>query len=308
MTTTTEFLTEVRQAAAPPDSTVPGDQDVDFLRWADEELRGIVLAMMMANRDEHFVAYKDYTVTSGISKYQIPSRSIGGKLRDVSLLVNGQASKLTRMDPQEITDYSTTQNGFPGRFYMENAHIVLFPTPNTTSTLRVRYFTRPGKLILPAAALVSTAVSVAAGIADVTVVGAANQAYDVISGSSPFPLMAADTAQNIPATGTHYTFNFSGETAYFANSQVNYLCNPGYSPVVQLPDELIPVLVQRTAGRYMQSKDQFQGAKACFDRAQELQQSALILLSPRTDGNPKRMGNGPLWKSGYWASNGGWWR
>jgi hypothetical protein len=193
---------------------------------------------------------------------------------------------------------------------MENAHIVLYPTPNTSSgiTLRVRYFTRPGKLILTAAALTSTAVSVAGGIANVTVAGAADQPYDVISASSPFPLMAGDTVQNAVATPTNYTFNFAGETQYFANSQVCYLCNPGYSPVVQLPDELIPVLVQRVAGRYMQSKDQFQGAKECMNRAQELQQAALILLSPRTDGNPKRLGNGPLWNSGYWGINNGWWR
>lgn len=302
MTTTDIFLQKVRRTASTPDDTVPGDLDADLLAYADEEIQGRMLPMMMSNRDEFFVATKDYPIVASTSKYQIPSRAIGAKLRDVLYVVSGNIQNLVRIEPEDLASYVGQGPGAPTGFYLENANVVLVPTPsNSVGTLRLKYFSRPGTLVLPSVALVSTAVAVASGVCTVTVPAPLSQPYDIVSASSPFPIMAIDTVPGV-VTGVSYAFAFTGETQAFANSQVNYLTNVGTSCVIQLPEELITALVQRTAARYLEAHGDREGASVCSQQADRLEGVAMALLAPRVDGEPKRVVGGLLFR----GRNRGW--
>lgn len=295
MTTSAALLSSVRRTGMIPDSVVTASQDTDLLAHATEEIQSRLVPLIMSVREEFYVQTKDITIAANSSKYQIPSKAIGGKLRDVLLVVSGQLVNLVRMEPEELPNLSSTSNGQPSAFYMEGAHVVLYPTPNAAGTLRLKYFARPGSLVTSSGALLSTAVSVNTTTqrATFTVTGSAAASYDIISASAPYPLMISDST-HVSFDGTTQVVSFTGEAQFFSQSQACYLAAANTSPVCQIPDELTNALIQLTTARYLESIGDKQGAAACEDRARLLEQKALQMLTPRIDGEPRRVTGGVL--------------
>src|SRR5690606_33231716 len=91
-----------KRTMLPDDTSVFTDQDI--LDVANEELDVNLLDKLLAIHAEHLVVSLDIEKNSS-GVYEIPSRAIGNKLRDVSLVVGTQIYELTQVGIGDLSDY-----------------------------------------------------------------------------------------------------------------------------------------------------------------------------------------------------------
>lgn len=69
----------------------------------NDELLTFIVPFIMEVREEFFVVYKDTSIDTDTREYEVPSRAIGNKLREVTLVSNGQEiGRLIRYAPERV--------------------------------------------------------------------------------------------------------------------------------------------------------------------------------------------------------------
>ena len=301
--TVTELIADVRRLGQLPASIT----DAEVLAHCNYELQASVVPLLLRSAEEYLVRRVDIPLTAGTARYVIPRRSVGSRVRDVNYLKGGGLTHLPRLKPEQVDAASVTQQGFPFGFYLDAAHLVLLPPPSAADTLRVAFYARPSRLVEASATSFATIATVTAdspspGRTTITFnTGPTGALFDVVSKAQPFEHKAMEaTAANVGAT----TADFA--TSDFSTPPVvgDYLCVPDYAPVPQIPLELFSVLSQRAAGRALQGLGYLSEASAAWQAAQSREADAMAVLTPRTDGNPRRLSGGLLTQmargSGSW--------
>lgn len=306
--TAEELITQVRQLAqlADVDSadvanpSAEPDTDEGILATANREMRGKLLSDVMALREEFFVFKQDFTITAASDSYRIPSRSIGAKLRDVVYVDSGGTSRpIPRLTPEDVLER------YRYGFYIQNNSVVL-RSEDSTGTLRMSYFARPGKLVLQSR--VATITVITAGTNSITVTDdnghlhPANPSppntlnFDIQKSSSPFEYVSVGQAATHPSA---HVFTFPGgiPTGVSVGDKFELEDESNY---VQLPEEAANVLVYRTAAKVLESLGDEGGLKRLAGSAKEMEEAMSLLLSPRVDGKPQKFVNKRLFGNGWW--------
>lgn len=129
-------------------------QDPDIVDLMDNEMRQVIVPLILSAREDYWTANYDQPVT-GASTYTIPPRAVGGILRDVVFLDSqGNEIEMTRLSPAQIK--STFPFGYQlplytFGFYLRNDAVLPYPQQaiNATAyTLRMKIFRRPNNLTL----------------------------------------------------------------------------------------------------------------------------------------------------------------
>lgn len=135
---------------------LPLDQNTfspnDILQFINEEMMISQVPAVMEYHQEYFVYFQKFKLQSNQSRYPIPNRAIGMKLRD--LLWSDQNNNLFEMsrinaDDKAFWQASTSMNGTTSTFYIEGNDIVLCPavTYSPSAYLNYYYFLRPNQLV-----------------------------------------------------------------------------------------------------------------------------------------------------------------
>lgn len=127
-------------------------QTSDILAFINEEMMISQVPSVLQYHQEFFV-YKAYVpLISFKTRYPIPNRAIGMKLRDVFYVdQNGNYYEMTRVNPEEKAwfqrDFNTGRQPYP--YYLEGNDIVFTSTqiPNPTGYLQISFFIRPNQLV-----------------------------------------------------------------------------------------------------------------------------------------------------------------
>jgi hypothetical protein len=291
--TTTELLASVkRRANIPSASGVFGD--AELLTMANEELRTYIVPLVLKHREDYWLASDIQTLTSSTS-YPIPPRAVGGKLAELSVLdaTGVHEYNLPRVSASDLQEASSG-------FYMDGMGVRLFlPNGQTPTilgtTLRMRYYVRPGVLVATtSAAVVSSisgwpAITLSGGYATLTTPGT----YDCVGLASPFAMKTTFTGSITGATLTATT----GDAARFAVG--DWICNTDTSPVVQAPVEFHDLLAQKVAIKVLESKGMTEKLGSAREELGRMETDASNLITPRVDGEPKRVvARGGLFRRG----------
>lgn len=133
---------------------VPNSQetmtDEDLLQIATEEMNFAIVPMLMRAQEEHLVYTFDVDFELNKSKYEIPDRAHGNKLRDVSLIDNnGNVYEMFRYSLDEVSDFNRNGNRSNTRgFYIENNQVVLLgELQSNYKSLRFYIYLRPNALV-----------------------------------------------------------------------------------------------------------------------------------------------------------------
>lgn len=142
----------------------------DILQFCSEELLINQVPDIMKWHEEYFVTYEKIPLEANVSRYAIPERAIGGKLRDIAYSDNtviagspfGNLTEMTKIEPgnkpyfQQANTYTST---YASAFYVEGNEIVLTPSvgPSPTGYLVMWYYRRPSQLVKDNRAAISTA-------------------------------------------------------------------------------------------------------------------------------------------------------
>jgi hypothetical protein len=149
--TTDDLLESVKRRISFPASQATF-ADADIIAFMNEEMFISQVPSVLLYHQEYFVAYKDVTLNPNQTKYPIPNRAIGLRLRDLFFLDNNKnLYEMTRINPEEKAwwqrDFNAAQQPYP--YFLENNDITLAGTnmPNPFGSFRISYFLRPNQLV-----------------------------------------------------------------------------------------------------------------------------------------------------------------
>lgn len=156
---TSEKLIEAvkRKISFPVDQNTFSEEDI--LAFANEEMQISQIPNVMEFHEEYFVTSVGITLEANKSRYPIPNRAIGMKLRDV-MYGDGNATlqtpygnlfEMTMLNPGDKAYFQNTNSSYPGllKYYLEGNNIVLVPSLSTNATglLVCYFFLRPNQLV-----------------------------------------------------------------------------------------------------------------------------------------------------------------
>lgn len=124
----------------------------DVLAFADEEMFIAQVPSILQFHSEYFVTYKIVPLVTNVSRYPVPNRAIGMKLRDVFWMdMNGNMFEMTQVEEHDRAFYQRNlgTNQALHKFFMEGNEIVLTPsvTNNPTGSMVFVFYLRPNQLV-----------------------------------------------------------------------------------------------------------------------------------------------------------------
>jgi len=204
--TTTNLLASLKRRGMLPTTTTAWTT-ADYLGAATEELQSYMTGLLVRAKEEFSVETYDVTMVAGQDTYAIPPRAAGDKLRQVLILVQTQYFPLSRIGP-EMVHTQGTMAGAPTGFYFQGDNLILVPMPTSGSpdSLRLKYFRRPGSLVLTSAcaqiqAIASNRLSTTA-TATIPGTMASGAVLDVVKATPSFGTLAMDLVATTGTTGT----------------------------------------------------------------------------------------------------------
>lgn len=292
--TTTDLLTEVRRVGQFPAASSSSLADADLLAQADRVMQASIVPLILRLQEEFYVRRVTQTLTAGTGTYPVPRRAVGSRIRDIQYVRGGIRSPLPRLRPEQIVDFITSATGYPFGFYLDAANINLLPAPGGSDTLSIAIFVRPGRLVAT-----TTARQIATVTADSPTAGRTKLTFsaystfgstiDLISAQSPFEHKALDVAT---ANVTTTSLDVATSDLLSAPSVGDWVTAPDTSPVMQIPVEAHPLLVERTAQYVMRGLGYLEEAASLAQSADRMEADVVSVLTPRTDGSPRRLTGG----------------
>jgi len=305
------FLSRLKQRI-----TVPSNQvlltDAQMLGMADDVTKERLVPLILSCNQNFFVFEpEEITGVENQEAYSIPYRSIGRGLRDLKIRWGGEENGLSNMTMIALEDAHQYGQGdvvsSPLGFYFRGDKIVVVPKPATGGfTLFAYYNMQPNDLCESSDACLVESIST--NVVTCTSVAATFDAgveIDFIKGKAGCSTLDFDVAIDNVA-GNQITFA-SAETIPSDLTAGDYISLAKTTPVVQLPDEAVPLLECWTAERICYAIGDFDGAQVLATRATEIAANLRMVLSPRIEGAQTKIIN----RNGLLRGRGGrgwaWW-
>lgn len=276
--------------------------DDDLVEYLNDEMESTVVPILMDYREEYFVDYEDFDFdNTKPAIFPIPKRAVGEKLRDVvivSVASNGDETltNLPYLTTEQISNVGTyagvsvsgSGTGFANQgFLIQGSNVRLYPQNGWgNSTLRLYYYTRPGRLVRTIQAGKITAINTITNT--VTVDNALAEWVDgfivaQVNGEQPFDYHKKDVAINT-ISGYNITFDDVSQL-----SIGDYICNPDESVFPQIPIEAHNLLLQAAKIVLLEAIDDDKNLKQAIEKYKAMEINYIKTASPRVDGQPKKV-------------------
>ena len=230
----------------------------DILAFANEEMMISQVPDIMIYHEEYFVFSEDIPLIPNQTRYPIPERAMGLKLRDVFYLDdNGNLFETTRInaDDKAYWQRESAVINLMQKYYLEGNDLVLAPqnVQSPTGSLRFSYFLRPNNLVdNTRAAIVSsfftnlTIVSSQMNFGDTLTIGQ-SLVFTAVSGTpvNPREFQLVQGNDLLTATNLATAINVDGTYSAAANSpnqvQVTYT---NLTKIIQLSQQQIEIDIE----------------------------------------------------------------
>ena len=297
--TTDGLINSVRTRGSIPSDTATYTDEV-IVDVLNEEIDVGLLTSILTNSEEYLVTYKDVPIDTSSSRYKIPYRAIGNKLRDVFLVDSGgNYYECTRLSLEEKGDYanhSVSNVNQLNRFYVENDSIVfLNSTLSNFASVRFYYYLRPNKLVLEKDACKITAINRTTGIISVNNIPtdfSSLPQIDFIANKTPNKVISFDI--NITAISS----NTNPKTITLAIADIpsdleigDWIAGAEETPIPNIPTEWQPVLAQRAAVFFMESMGDTESLTNARAKLAQMEKSVTLLTDNRVEGAPQKIKN-----------------
>jgi hypothetical protein len=283
----------------PEDTAVFTDQDV--LDIVNEELDVEVLEKLLTLHEEHLTVHIDIPKNSQ-DVYDIPYRSIGNKLRDVSIVSGNYVYELSQISIGELPDYTynVDSSSYLDKFYVESNQIKLIKPTRTFDSIRLFFYIRPSVLTkLEKAGIISSIVvdedndCVTLALSQVGKEFSINELFDIVGKQTPNKIKTWDqNALELTNTGTSGTIKFSLSALGDSIDDIkvgDYVTLAEETPVPNIPTEMHPVLAQAGAIHILESLGDTEALTNAQRRMEKMTQSIQTLIDDRVELAPKKI-------------------
>lgn len=299
---TTDLITSIQRRAAVPEAQSTFSQ-TDFFQMIDEETASKMIPLILEQMEEYYVADFPYNITMNQNAYPMPPRATASMLRDVQIISSTDPDSITPLERLQIESlYASTASNYrvlikKSGFYIKSNTVYMYPTPNyTQNILNLEYYSRPNSAVDPATCGQITAID--QGAQQLTVSNlpsniTTSTLVDFVKSVSGFECTAIDQVIT----------NISGNILTFSNplptilgtqtlsvSIGDYVCQATQTCVVQVPQELLPLLSQYVAVRILSAQGDPNLPQA-VNELSVLEKNAMNLIAPRVSGKMKRVTN-----------------
>lgn len=301
--TTTELLSDIKRKSFVPISQITFD-DPAILSMADEEIQTGLVPFLMSVREEYLVDFVGIYVDGTTNAFNIPTRAIGAKLKNVTVLINPTTQSEQpneRSLPEINAEDAVFNNNFNNflalqSFYLRDNQVILSPSASSFSgqTLNLYYFKRPNKLILTSSCSKITAVTTNTAVVNLVPTnfgtgGTLSITVDVVKANPPFDVLTMDLPITIDTTTN--TAVFPANLSTYGINVGDYICLSGESPIPMLPVELFSLLAQRVAVKLLASLGDDKNFQIATDRLKEMEHNIRGLISNRVEGSLRKVIN-----------------
>ena len=298
LSTNTLIESVVRRAMLPTNQVT--FKEKDFLAFANEEL-DIGLIPHILSYHEDYLLQDFYTaVTPSVSRYELPYRATGNKIRDVAYLDdNGNLFEMTRITVEDLPyyqngSYGVSNTGVRG-FYMENDTIVLVPENrhNTTGRMRITYYLRANQLVSESDISVIRSIDRNTGIITVDKIPSKLSSpveMDFLQLKSPHKRLEINvTPTSVDALNKTYTFNVADIPEHLVVG--DHLAFAEECIIPNIPTDLHSMLAQRIACRCLEAMNDAQGLALANQKLAEMELKTGQLIDNRVEGAPMKVVN-----------------
>jgi len=281
---TDDLLESVRTTITSPVNQVLLTDD-RLLDFGNQEIDSKVVPMISSLNQDYFTYLETEAITSGQDSYDIPYRAIGRTLRDLKIIdSSGSVRNISKVQLEDAHLYR--YNATPQAFYFFGDQIKLAPTPDVTGvSLQKFYLIKPSKMVLESDAGKVTAVSGTSVTVNMVpssfVVGAK---VDAIKGKQGHRLLDIDRTISGVA-GLVLTLD-AAVTGLAVGDYIAYQCE---TPVIQLPDEVLPYLIYLMAKRCLETLGDYEGVSAIDKEILIRKKNCEYLLAPRIEGESTKI-------------------
>jgi hypothetical protein len=285
--TTVGLLASIRRRASIPSTVTTGSDDSSLLAYLNEELQLHMAAQLVSVREEYYLRHSDTALST--TTYRIPTRALGGSLRNVQLL-DGSARpvlQLSRLSQEKLPNYATQAQTIG--YLVEGNNIRLYPSASWggATTLRISYFERPSEVVVIGNGTRAIQ-AINTGTNQVTISSSTgfttSTAVDFIKSNANFECLSIDV---LPTGVASTVLTFSSLPSGLAVG--DYVSLAQTSPVAQLPAEFVPVLCQRVAVRFLAAINDTVQLEVAQTELARMQASIGILTAPRVEGGPRKI-------------------
>ncbi len=265
-------------------SSIPDNQTLytnsDLIKFLNEELQNKIVPYIASIMEDYFLAEKTYTADGNTKEYFIPPDSIGNKIKSISIWNDS-----VQLNQQPRLDYNNLVSTVSG-YYIFNNKIIFYPKAIMSNIIKISYYKRPNIItdsyfkITGISNGVNTTLTV-----DIDPTTLANgTAIDIVSKNSPFVLLLNTTVTSTTAT----TIVIPLTTLL---SVGDYVSIEGTSAFPQIPQEIIPLLVQAVEIRLMESIGDYNGFQASVATYQQMSTDNMLLISTRNEYPVRKLKN-----------------
>ena len=285
MSTTTDLINLIKLQGSFPSSDSLFS-NANFLSILDMEMSKEVVTILNKINEEYFLTQKHIPLVANTKLYRIPSRAVGSALRDVQLLSSTNViTPLNRLYEEDRTSLDNNKIGY----FIKGNQIEVSPMPTSAAdTLRLLYFRRPSKFVLPSACAQITSIDTVLNqvvVLSVPSTMTTSTQIDFVQANSPYDILEMDSAIT-GISGTTISFSSLPEDL----SVNDYICLASQTCTPGIPEELIQILTQAALCTALSSKKD-KSVELELQKLTQLKQSYLEMLTPRVKSNDKKIVN-----------------
>lgn len=286
-----QMIANIKRRCAVPTSQLTYTLS-DMTDLCTDTLQGEVVPLLMSTREEYFVEHYDLPVPSN-NIIEFPNDTVASKVRSVCyvqqqsplVLIN-----LPRIDLDIVAGVGFSNYATLTGFYIEGNKMVLYPSTSTRAGTNLRIFFYKRSLVLASPQNYGriTSIDTIAKTATLDYVPPAWTTSTSLNAVSSLPPFAVTAKSVTPVSISSPTIEFSSVSDLTVG---DYLSLEGYSAIPQIPIEAHAYLAQLTAAKLLEGLGDFNGMKMALDKATQLKDGMLIMLSQRVDGSVKKIMN-----------------
>lgn len=294
--TTNKLIQSVKRRASIPENQQTFLED-DFLAFANEEMDIGLVPHVLSYHQEYFVYTQLVPLESEVERYEIPTRAVGNRLRDIAYQdENESVFEMTQVNIDDISTFqaNSVRTQFT-TFYTEATDIVLLPKvgPSPVGFLRFTYYLRPNEIVSESRVSIITNINRITGeitVNDIPDNISVTEPLDLIQTKAQFKTLALDvTALSTDISTNVITFALADIPAKLVVG--DHIALAGETIVPQVPSELHSMLAQRVATRCLESLGDTQGLGSANTKLAEMEQKTGMLIDNRVEGAPHKVTN-----------------
>lgn len=297
--TADKLITSIRRSALIPTNNNTFKEE-DFLEMADEELALNIVPSIIRQHENYFLYVDNVPIEQNKTRYKIPSRAAGNKLKDLAYKDQaGNTKEMTMIPVEHISDYNQSGRSYRDHliYYILNDEIIIHPetSPSLPNGFLVfTFYMKPNKLVKLDKVGVISAIDTntkTITLSNVPSAFTSSKLYDFVTVQSPHVTLAYDipiVSINNTTKTVQFDANYEFPSRLAVGDHLTIQCE---TAIPQIPSDLHAMLARKVSMTCLQALGDSEGLANATSKYNEIVTNVETIIDNRVEGVPKKLVN-----------------